>query len=159
MDIDIKELIKAASEGIDLSRFKGDVVGVKVVENEFGNIEPGGIGIQIINGRKTTPTQSNEANGETAIPEKLMTDEARMLMARLVEGGFLDDAWQPAGLSGSERSLLAKAVSERLEINDRWQVFGKLWGEKPQTLRGYLNKALEQKKSLEFQEKIAEILA
>lgn len=53
MDIDIKELIRAASEALDLSHFKGDVVGVKVVENEFGNIEPGGIGIQVNNGRET----------------------------------------------------------------------------------------------------------
>ncbi len=46
MDIDIKELIKAAAEGLDLSNFKGDVVGVKVVENEIGNVEEGGIGVQ-----------------------------------------------------------------------------------------------------------------
>ncbi|MCR4816350.1 MAG: hypothetical protein K5842_04115 [Bacteroidales bacterium] len=46
MDIDIKELIKAAAEGFDLSNFKGDVVGVKVVENEIGNVEAGGIGVQ-----------------------------------------------------------------------------------------------------------------
>lgn len=49
MDIDIKELIKAATEGLNLKNFKGDVVGVKIVENEFGNIEPGGIGVQINN--------------------------------------------------------------------------------------------------------------
>ena len=46
MDIDIKELIKAATENLNLKDFKGDVVGVKVVENQIGNIEPGGIGIQ-----------------------------------------------------------------------------------------------------------------
>ena len=48
MDIDIKELIKAAAEGFDLSNFKGDVVGVKIVENEIGNVEEGGIGVQKI---------------------------------------------------------------------------------------------------------------
>lgn len=52
MDIDIKELIKAAAEGLDLKDFKGDVVGVKVVENEIGNVEAGGIGIQIVNGKE-----------------------------------------------------------------------------------------------------------
>ena len=46
MDIDIKELIKAAAEGFDLRNFKGDVVGVKIVENEIGNVEEGGIGVQ-----------------------------------------------------------------------------------------------------------------
>lgn len=46
MDIDIKELIKAATENLNLKDFKGDVVAVKVVENEFGTIENGGIGVQ-----------------------------------------------------------------------------------------------------------------
>lgn len=46
MDIDIEKLAKAAASGFDLSNFKGDVVGVKIVENEFGIIEEGGIGVQ-----------------------------------------------------------------------------------------------------------------
>lgn len=46
MDIDIEKLIKAAAESLDLSKHKGDIVGVKVVENEIGYIEQGGIGIQ-----------------------------------------------------------------------------------------------------------------
>lgn len=51
MDIDIKELIKAAAESLDLKDFKGDVVGVKVVENEIGNVEAGGIGVQKVYGK------------------------------------------------------------------------------------------------------------
>ena len=46
MDIDIEKIVKAATEGLDLSKFKGDVVGVKIVEHEIGNVEAGGIGIQ-----------------------------------------------------------------------------------------------------------------
>lgn len=46
MDIDIKELAKTVAESFNLKDFKGDLVGLKVVENEFGNIEAGGIGIQ-----------------------------------------------------------------------------------------------------------------
>lgn len=46
MDIDIKELIKTAAGNLDLKDFKGDVVAVKYVENEFGTIENGGIAIQ-----------------------------------------------------------------------------------------------------------------
>ena len=51
MDIDIKELIKAAAEVFDLKDFKGDIVGVKVVENEIGNVEAGGIGVQKVYGK------------------------------------------------------------------------------------------------------------
>ena len=34
MDIDIRELVKAAAESFNLKDFKGDVVGVKIVENQ-----------------------------------------------------------------------------------------------------------------------------
>ena len=47
MDIDnIKELAKTVAESLNLKDFNGDIVALKVVENEFGNIEAGGIGIQ-----------------------------------------------------------------------------------------------------------------
>ena len=75
-------------------------------------------------------------------------------MADLVDEGMLDENWQPLKLSGTERALVAKIVCELLEINEVWQVFGQLWGEKPETLRSYLNKALEQKKSLKFQDRL-----
>ena len=71
MDIDIKELIKAAAEGLDLKDFKGDMVGVKVVENEIGNVETGGIGVQINHygdDRSTTLTTSDK-DIKTAIEE------------------------------------------------------------------------------------------
>lgn len=75
MDIDIKELAKAAAEGFDLSKFKGDLVGVKIVENEFGNIESGGIGIQINNG-KVEPIAKSDKDIKSAIEALLdMKDE------------------------------------------------------------------------------------
>ena len=60
MDIDVKELVKAAAEGFNLKEFKGDVVGVKIVENQFGNIEPGGIGIQVNNGKDEPIAKSDK---------------------------------------------------------------------------------------------------
>ncbi len=49
MEIDnIKELAKTVVESLNLKDFNGDVVALKVVENEFGNIEAGGIGVQNI---------------------------------------------------------------------------------------------------------------
>jgi len=92
------------------------------------------------------------------VPEKLKSAEAGVLMGYLVEAGVLNGDWQPVRLSGSERALVAKAVCDRLDIKEVWQVFGQLWNEKPETLRSYLNKALEQRKSLDFQEKLRNIL-
>ena len=98
------------------------------------------------------------ACGVREVPEKLNTNEAKEVMADVVDAGLLKENWQPNGLSGTERALVAKTVCEQLEINEVWQVFGQLWGEKPETLRSYLNKALEQKKSLKFQDRLKNIL-
>lgn len=104
----------------------------------------------------------NEENEESqepgTIPAKLKTEDAKELMQDLVDAGILDENWQPVGLSGSERALVAKAVCDRLDLKEVWQLFGQLWNEKPETLRSYLNKALEQKKSLDFQERLKNIL-
>ena len=92
------------------------------------------------------------------VPERLATETARATMVLLVDAGLLSADWQPVGLSGAERGLVARAVCERLRIEEVWQVFGLLWNEKPETLRSYFNKALEQKKSLEFPERLKNIL-
>lgn len=93
-----------------------------------------------------------------AMPDALTSEEAEELLEDLVDAGLLDENWQPKKLSGSEKALVAKAICERLCINEVWQVFGQLWNEKPVTLRSYFNKALDQKKSLDFQEKIKKII-
>ncbi len=98
------------------------------------------------------------SSGEPCVSAALQTVEAEELMGRLVDAEVLKENWQPNRLSGSERGLVARAVCERLDISDTWQVFGQLWGEKPETLRSYLNKALELKKSLSYQEKLRNIL-
>ena len=106
MDIDIKELIKAAAEGFDLSNFKGDVVGVKFVENEFGNIEPGGIGIQINNGPapKAAPNSKKgsgkkDSDEKPPKPRELMTLKRRskvldghltLFFQKLTKEGWID---------------------------------------------------------------------
>lgn len=98
-------------------------------------------------------------DGEPGVaPAILRTEEAEELMGYLVEAEILNDEWQPNRLSGSERALVAKSVCDRLDIKEVWQVFGQLWNEKPETLRSYLNKALDQKKSLNFQERLKNIL-
>ena len=117
--------------------------------------------------RKDIKRRVKELNEEAAsdtgaepgvVPAVLKTEEAEELMGDLVEAGVLTEGWQPVGLSGSERALVAKAVCDRLDIKEVWQVFGLLWNEKPETLRSYLNKALDQKKSLAFQERLKNIL-
>ncbi len=150
----LKALEAIGKNGIKVA---GDLVLEKHVEHEVANVEPGGIGIQINNGN--TPEVSSSGKATTGeVPEKLMTEEAKEMMADLVDAGILKESWQPVGLSGTERALVAKAVCDRLEVNEVWQLFGQLWGEKPETLRAYYNKAMEQKKSLKYQDKLKKVL-
>lgn len=92
------------------------------------------------------------------LPAKLTTPQAQHIKEALIGARLITDSWQTIDLSGSERSLLAKAVCDRLGITDVWQVFSQVWYEQPSTLRAYFNRALEQKKSLSFQEKLKNIL-
>ena len=88
------------------------------------------------------------------VSEQLRSERAERLKERLTNAGMLSGDWQPAGLSNTEKALLAKAVSDRLGIKEVWQVFGRLWNVKPDSMRAYFNRALEQKKSLSFQDRI-----
>lgn len=134
---------------IKIGKVIGDVIeagGVKNVTNNYYDRKPEG---------DTADVHLSKDD----LPDKLRCPEAEELMEDLVDAGLLTEDWQPRQLSGSERGLLAREVCTRLGINDVWQVFGKLWNEKPETLRSHLNKALEQKKSLQFQEKLKNILS
>lgn len=95
---------------------------------------------------------------EVEIPELLKTDEAKDVLGNFIYNRLLTEELQPIDLSGTEQALLAKYICDKLEIKDVWQVFGTLWNMKPETLRTYFNRALEQKKSLDFQEKLKDIM-
>ena len=96
---------------------------------------------------------------EVEIIEPLKSEQAETMKTVLTDAQLLTDDWQPNGLSGTERGLLAKTLGERLGIKDVWKVFGQLWNEKPETLRRNFNKALEQRKSLDFQDRLQNILS
>ena len=154
-----KEDLQAALEAISKSGIQvaGDLVLEKNVEYEVANVEEGGIGIQINNGNTAEASSTPEVAGGV-VSERLKTEEAEELMDKLVDAGMLTEEWQANGLSCSERALLAKNVCDKLKINDVWQVFGMLWNERPETLRSYFNKALDQKKSLKYQDKLKNVL-
>ncbi len=92
------------------------------------------------------------------IPPALTEPQARTMHKNLVRAGLIDKSWQPQNLSGTQSSLLAKVLGDRLGITDVWQTFGQLWNRKPESLRRSFYKALDQKKSLAFQDKLKQIL-
>lgn len=99
-----------------------------------------------------------EEINEPIIPDALNNEEAKNLMQRFVDAKMLKEDWYPQNISCTEQALLAKYICDRLKIIEVWQVFGNLWNIKPETLRTYFNRALEQRKSLKFQEKIKEMI-
>lgn len=88
----------------------------------------------------------------------LRTPEASLLMERLVKAGLLDAAWQPVGLSNAEKGVLASLLARRLGIANLWQVFGGLWGMKPETLRTACNKGMDQRRTAKFMERVKRVM-
>ena len=73
-------------------------------------------------------------------------------------GYRFDERWQPVNLSNAEKGILAQYLSAELDIRNQWQSFATLWGMKPETLRRAAAKAMEQKKSLVFQDRLKGLL-
>ena len=91
------------------------------------------------------------------IPDELRTPQACTLHEELCKDGLLDEGWQPVGLSNSEKGMLASWLSGKLGIVNQWKWFAALWGMKPENLRSAYYKALEQTKSLTFQDRLKNI--
>lgn len=100
----------------------------------------------------------NGAEGKT-VPATLQTPEARALMRKLTDAGILDGRWQPVGLSLAERGILTRYLSVRLDIKNQWRDFAELWDMNPETLRRAAAKALDQRKTLLFQDRLKSIFS
>ena len=86
-------------------------------------------------------------------------DEERMLLESeewtlATSAGLIDEDGQPT-VSRPEAALMANMIAERLSISRKWKVFERLWQRK--NMRGDYNTALDQRKSLLFQEKLKNI--
>lgn len=148
----LQKLLKNAGNGNTI--VLGDNVAYKYVENEIGNIEPGGIGIQINYGdKKEDAVAGDEKEGSADdIPEALATSP---LWEKVKQAGWVNEAGQPT-VSRPEAALMADALAHRLGISNKWKVFEKMWHRN--NMRGDYNTALNQRKSLEFQDELKNIL-
>lgn len=77
-----------------------------------------------------------------------------LLWQKAQQAGFVDADYQPK-LSRTQAALLADAMAHRLSIKEKWKVFEVLWQRK-NMYRDYYE-ALNQKKSLEFQDKLKKL--
>ena len=86
------------------------------------------------------------------IPEELVQSE---LWQRLIDADLVDEDGQPT-VSRPEAALMADMLAVRLGIAHKWKLFEALWHRN--NMRGDYNTALEQRKSLKFQEMLKNIL-
>lgn len=93
------------------------------------------------------------------IPDELTTEEAITLKEKLMEAGFINENWQPVNLTNTESSMMAKVICDMLSISNPWKLFGQLWNRNTDALRSSFNKALEQRKTLVFQDKLKRTLS
>ena len=100
-----------------------------------------------------------DTDGTAVLPDALCTPQAEALLAKLCDAGMLDAHWQPVGLTNTERGLLAKILSDELGIDTPWKVFGDCWQVNSGTLRTAYNQALNQRKSLNFQDRLKAVMA
>jgi hypothetical protein len=89
---------------------------------------------------------------ESAVPEVLADSEP---WHKVQQAGLVDKDGQPT-VSRPEAALLADVLARRLGITNKWKFFEKLWHRN--NMRGDYNTALNQRKSLEFQERLKNIL-
>ena len=99
------------------------------------------------------PVRRWESESEEAeIPEVLATCPA---WQQLQDSGLVDAHGQPT-VSRPEAALLADVLARRLGIDNKWKFFERLWHRNH--MRGDYNTALNQRKSLRFQERLKNIL-
>ena len=89
------------------------------------------------------------------MPEVLSTQEAMVLWQKVQQAAYVDDNYQPT-ISRTQAALLADAMAIRLGIREKWKVFEMLWNRK-NMYRDYYE-ALNQKKSLVFQDELKKLL-
>ena len=108
--------------------------------------------VTIVNDRQRKETKENEDETGSPLPDVLAQSE---LWQRVIDAGLVDDNCQPS-VSRPEAALLAFALAERLGIANKWKLFESLW--RRNNMRNDYNKALEQRKSLDFQDRLKELL-
>lgn len=127
MDKNLDNLLKNATINV-----QGDFVMEKHVEHEVGNVEAGGIGIQIVNSaEKEVDGDRNADKGTTpqlqTLPE-LNTPEAQTLWLKLQNAGYVDENRQPTGISQNMAAILASMMAPKLKLDPTWPPFEQLWG-------------------------------
>ena len=72
---ELQKIAQSAMQGLDLSNFKGEVTAFKYVENEIGNVEKDGVGIQHNYYQNAPQSEQTEPEQPQELPAELPTGE------------------------------------------------------------------------------------
>ena len=92
---------------------------------------------------------------EAKLPPALATPEAKELMKKAREAGYLDDKFQPK-ISNTKSAMLADEIASKLQIRNRWKVFEQFWHRHDMYKDNYDGR--DQKQSSEFLDEINKVL-
>ena len=84
------------------------------------------------------------------LPESLANPQGLMVLSSLAIHGFLDEHFQPKGLSVAKTAVLASQISTKLGIQNVWVVFGTFWNIDKENLRSAFNKGMDQQQMSGF---------
>ncbi len=90
------------------------------------------------------------------LPEPLATPEAMVLWQKAQQAGYVNEHFQPL-LSRTLSAILTFEMAKRLDIRNKWKLFGALWNR--QNMRGDYNDALNQRQTLDFQDSLKKLFA
>lgn len=127
---DIQKALEAiAKGGISVN---GDLVIEKHVDNEVGNVEAGGIGIQINHGTTLDASEMPEnerfTKWEDTIPEYLRTGKWATAWQRLKEHGFVDEnCHRTEKMTGLAAAYIVSHF-EKPDGTSPWTFFEDFWG-------------------------------
>lgn len=127
-----KELLEKILKGV--ITVQGDFVMEKHVEHEIGNVEAGGIGIQIVHGgTATSPDKPRAAKpASTDAVRVLDTPEAKTLWEKAQAAGWVDAERQPTSRLSEKvaKAMFANVIVDLLNIpSPVYEPFEALWGE------------------------------
>lgn len=113
---------------------QGDFVMEKHVEHEVGNVENGGIGIQIVQGNGNKAERTKSENKDTtphpdSVPE-LNSPEAQALWLKAQEAGWVDEKRQPTRMlpTKTAKAVFANVFADMLRMdNPIYPPFEEIW--------------------------------
>ena len=99
--------------------------------------------------------KDNKETPPPNLPPSLSTDEAMALWKKAQDAGYVDENYQPL-ISRTQAAILANTIARILGLKPKWKLFEILWNRRDMYHDYY--QALNQKQSLEFQDKLKELL-